>query len=598
MRNSISRFCVMLTAVSFLLSGCARPDAVSSSDTVSPTSGEAFSGAALLSEEDLFTEYDDSATIIALDGDSAEITGSGASVSSGLITITSAGTYVLSGSFKGQVLIDADKKDLVHLILNGASIACDNSAAIYGSQSKKIILTLADDTVNSLSDGVSYVYENAEDDEPNAAFFSKDDITLNGSGTLLVNGCYADGIRSKDSILIVSGTYEITTVKDGIQGKDALYIADGSFTIDAGKDALKSSNSSDTSKGFVTIDGGIFEITCGDDAFHAETALTINNGKILILSCYEGLEGLTVEINDGQISITSEDDGINAAGGNTDTTEKTSVNGMAAQNMAFSGNLEMSDGMKLPDGMEPPEGMELPEDFGGQGRFDENFGGGFGGGFDGSDRPGRGDGERPNSDGNFGGGFGGGDRPGGGNNERPDFDGNSDGGFGGGFGGGGFGGGGGFDPDGNENACITINGGTIYVNAGGDGIDSNGYFYMNGGTVYVEGPENNGNGALDYAYGAEISGGTILAIGASGMAMGFGENSSQPSLFLRLREWQTAGAEITLSDGEEVLFSYTSQKGFNSIVLSLPDLEQGVTYTLTCGSATEEVTVSGNRTGR
>ncbi|MCH5271330.1 MAG: carbohydrate-binding domain-containing protein [Lachnospiraceae bacterium] len=559
MRNSISRFCVMLTAVSFLLSGCARPDAVSSSDTVSPTSGEAFSGAALLSEEDLFTEYDTSATLIVLDGDFAEITGNGALVSSGLITITSAGTYVLSGSFQGQVLIDAGKKDLVHLILNGASIACDHSAAIYGSQSKKIILTLADDTVNSLSDGVSYIYENAEDDEPNAAFFSKDDITLNGSGTLLVNGCYADGIRSKDSILIISGTYEITAKKDGIQGKDALYIADGSFTIDAGKDALKSSNSSDTSKGFVTIDGGIFEITCGDDAFHAETALTINNGKILILSCYEGLEGLTVEINDGQISITSEDDGINAAGGNTDTAEKISVNG-----------------------------MELPEDFGRQGF------GGFGGG----DRPGSGGNERPDFDGNFGGGFGGGDRPGGGNNERPDFDGNSDGGFGGGFGGGGFGGGGGFDPDGNENACITINGGTIYVNAGGDGIDSNGYFYMNGGTVYVEGPENNGNGALDYAYGAEISGGTILAIGASGMAMGFGENSSQPSLFLRLREWQTAGAEITLSDGEEVLFSYTSQKSFNSIVLSLPDLEQDVTYTLTCGTVTEEVTVSGNRTGR
>lgn len=514
MRKSISRFCVLLTAVSFLLSGCSQPASAASSDTASPTSREAFSGAALLSEEDLFTEYDDSATVIVLDGDSAEITGNGALVSSGLITITSAGTYVLSGSFKGQLLIDAGKKDLVHLILNGASIECDHSAAIYGRQSKKIILTLADDTVNSLTDGISYIYENAEDNEPNAAFFSKDDITLNGSGTLLVNGCYADGIRSKDSILIVSGTYEITAKKDGIQGKDALYIADGSFTIEAGKDALKSSNSSDTDKGFVTVDGGVFEITCGDDAFHAETALTINNGEILILSCYEGLEGLTVEINDGQISITSEDDGINAAGGNTDTAEKTSA-----------------------DGIEPPE------DFGGQGGFDGN---------------------RPSDPG------------------RQDFDG-----FGGGF-----------DPDGNENACITINGGTIYVNAGGDGIDSNGYFYMNGGTVYVEGPENNGNGALDYAYGAEISGGTILAIGALGMAMGFGENSSQPSLFLRLREWQTAGAEITLSDGEEVLFSYTSQKSFNSIVLSLPDLEQDVTYTLTCGTVTEEVTVSGNRTAR
>ena len=540
MKDPIFRICAALSSISLLLAGCSQPESPPSSDSLAPVSGEGVSASALLNEEDELTAYDSTATLIVMDGNSAEITGNGAAVSPGLITITSAGTYVLSGSFNGQLLIDADKKDLVHLILNGVSIECDNSAAIFGSQSKKIIITLADNTVNSLSDGVSYVYDNAEDDEPNAALFSKDDITLNGGGTLLVSGNYADGIRSKDTLLIVSGIYGIDAASDGIQGKDAVYIGKGSFVINAGNDAIKSSNSSDSEKGFVTIDGGTFEIICGDDAIHAETALTINSGEFLINACYEGLEGLTVEINDGLFSIISEDDGINAAGGSSDTNP----------------------------------------DFGGHGRFEgdrpsdsdrQDFGGGFGG---------FGNGGRPDFDDGFGGGFGGF-----GNGGRPDFDD----GFGGGFGG---------DMDSNENACITINGGTIYVNAGGDGIDSNGYFYMNGGTVYVEGPENNGNAALDYAYDAKISGGTLLAIGASGMAMGFGENSSQPSLFLRLREWQTAGTEITLSDGTEVLFTYTSQKGFNSIVLSLPDLEKDVTYTLTCGSVTEEVTVFRNRTAR
>lgn len=532
MKKTVFQICASLSAISLLLAGCSQPEDTPSSDALVPVSGEAVSASVLLSEEDFLTEYDNSATMIALDGESAEITGDGATVSPGLITITSEGTYVLSGSFKGQLLIDADKKDLVHLILNGASIECENSAAIYGSQSKKLVITLADDTVNFLSDGVSYDYENTENDEPNAALFSKDDITLNGGGTLLVSGNDVDGIRSKDILLIVSGIYEIDAVSDGIQGKDALYIAEGSFVINAGNDAIKSSNSKDSEKGFVTIDGGTFEITCGDDAIHAETALTINSGEFEIHACYEGLEGLTVEINDGLISIISEDDGINAAGGDSDTNQ----------------------------------------DFGGQGRFD-------GGRPSDSDRPG------------FGGDF---DRYGDG--ERPDSSGGFGGGFSGGFGG--FGGGPAPDMDGNENACITINGGTIYVNAGGDGIDSNGYFYMNGGTVYVEGPENNGNGALDYAYNAEINGGTILAIGASGMAMGFDENSSQPSLFLRLREWQTAGTEIALLNGEEVLFTYTTQKGFNSIVLSFPELKSDVTYTLTCGSITEEVAVSGNRTAR
>lgn len=63
---------------------------------------------------------------------------------------------------------------------------------------------------------------------------------------------------------------------------------------------------------------------------------------------------------------------------------------------------------------------------------------------------------------------------------------------------------GGFDMDADESCVLTINGGTVTINADGDGIDSNGYFYINGGTVYVEGPESNGNSALDYGISAVL----------------------------------------------------------------------------------------------
>ncbi|MGN1147483.1 MAG: carbohydrate-binding domain-containing protein [Lachnospiraceae bacterium] len=480
-RKTYISFFILLPLLLFA-SGCTLSDAASASDTSTlpvDSLGETLAEgesipteSKLLKEEDFLTEYDDDATIITASGTTAKIDGAGASCSDGVITITEAGTYVLSGSLNGQLLIDAASDDLIHLVLNGITIECDNSAAILGSQSDKIVLTLADGTENRVSDASAYIYENAEEDEPNAAIFSKDDLTINGTGSLTVNGNYEDGIRTKDDLRILSGNLKIITIKDAIQGKDSVYIADGSFTIDAGNDAIKASNDTDSDKGYVTIDGGIYEIICGDDAFHAETAMIINAGDIYIESCYEGIEGLTVEINGGKIDLTASDDGINAAGGS-----------------------------------------------------DEN-------------------------EGFFGGGM----------------------------------------LDGNENAVVTINDGFISVNANGDGIDSNGYLYVNGGEIYVEGPENNGNGALDYGLEAVINGGTFIATGSSGMAQNFGNSSGQCSLMYNLSEWQEGGTNITLSLNDNTLFTYTPEKGFNSIVLSIPELSENETYTLTCGNISEEIT--------
>ena len=159
----------------------------------------------------------------------------------------------------------------------------------------------------------------------------------------------------------------------------------------------------------------------------------------------------------------------------------------------------------------------------------------------------------------------------------------------------GFGGGpgmGGVDMDADNDAYILITGGTININANGDGIDSNGYIGITGGSVHVLGPSDNGNGAMDYGICAAITGGGIVAVGGSGMAQGFGDESTQCSALVNFDEWIDAGETITLtdSDGKEVL-SYKADKKFNSVVISTSDMKQGDNYTLTVGDQSSTFTL-------
>ncbi len=151
---------------------------------------------------------------------------------------------------------------------------------------------------------------------------------------------------------------------------------------------------------------------------------------------------------------------------------------------------------------------------------------------------------------------------------------------------------GGVDMDADNDAYILITGGTININANGDGIDSNGYIGITGGSVHVLGPSDNGNGAMDYGICAAITGGEIVAVGGSGMAQGFGDESTQCSALVNFDEWVDAGETITLtdSDGKEVL-SYKADKKFNSVVISTSDMKQGGTYTLTVGDQSSTFTL-------
>ena len=125
------------------------------------------------------------------------------------------------------------------------------------------------------------------------------------------------------------------------------------------------------------------------------------------------------------------------------------------------------------------------------------------------------------------------------------------------------------------------------IDAGGDGLDSNGSLYVTGGEVYVSGSTGDGDSALDYDGSASVTGGIVVAAGMRGMAQNFGADSTQGSILLSFGQSTTEPITLQDSDGT-VLASYTPPKAYDSVVVSAPGLTTGSTYTVTaCGESTE-----------
>ena len=236
------------------------------------------------SDEDLNTSYSDSDTKIELSNQSADITGDGATFENGNIKITKAGTYVLSGEFDGQIITEVGDEDVVHLVFNGVNITNTTSSAINAATGKKVVITLVDGTTNTLSDGTSYEYADGED-EPDATLFVKNNLTINGTGSLNIDSNYATAIKAKDNLIILDSKINIDSVGKAIKGKDSVTVENADITINAEDDGI-------------TTDG----------------AMVINSGNINIEKSGEGLEGVSIDINGGNIDIVAMDDGINARG--------------------------------------------------------------------------------------------------------------------------------------------------------------------------------------------------------------------------------------------------------------------------------------------
>ncbi len=230
------------------------------------------------------------------------------------ITITEEGIYVISGeAAEVTITVEADEAK-VQIVLDGVTITNTDALAIYVKSADKVFITTTEGSENNLS--VTGTYTADGDTNLDAVIFAKDDITLNGLGTLNITSAQGNGISGKDDIKMTGGTYVITAAEDGIEANDSISICDGTFTITSGKDALHSEYSDDTTVGSVYISGGTFKIEADDDGIQGTTTVTIDGGTFDI-TAVEGIEGTYVQINGGTIDISASDDGINATSKST-----------------------------------------------------------------------------------------------------------------------------------------------------------------------------------------------------------------------------------------------------------------------------------------
>lgn len=536
-----------------------------------------------LDTADMFTDRDmdpsyDSCVSITLSDAGCAADGAGVTIDGTTVTVTQGGTYRLSGKLTaGQIRVAAGETDKVQLVLDGASVANEGHAALYVLSCDKVFVTLTEDTENALAASGEFIQ--TDDNSVDAALFSKSDVVINGSGSLAVLCETAHGIVSKDDLKITGGGLHVTAAKQGISGKDSVRIAGGSITVEAGTDGIRSKNTEDTAKGYVYIRGGSFDIKAGNDGISASASCLIEGGAFEIFTGEgsasvthsdgqwgggmmpgwggmgggtatedtESIKGIKaaagLTVSGGSFTVDAEDDALHS---NADLTVTGGSFAIASGDDAFhaDGSLFISGGaIDISKSYEGLEGNYITVSGGDIRLVSSDDGINAAGGNDASGMAGP-----------FGGGMGG-------FGEATD-------------------------------AYILIAGGNLVMNAGGDGVDSNGDLTVTGGTVYLDGPTNSGNGALDYAGNAKITGGVFIALGAAGMAMNFGTDSTQGAILCSLNGNAPAGTEVSVKDSNgNVLASYVSQKSYQSILISAPGMEKGQTYTVSVGEATAEFTL-------
>lgn len=416
---------------------------------------------------------EDDVIAVTMDGMKADVTGGSVRLDGNVLTVFGEGDFLLSGEFSGRIVVDAGKNDKVRLILNGLRLTSAESVAIFVRKADKATITLADGSENTVVSGnklISY-----EDEELNAAIYSKADLVINGSGSLNVLSPNGHGVLSKDDLRLIDGQITVDAAGDGVRGRDAVLMYGGEVNVAAGADGVKSNNDEDADRGYISIDGGSLTVSAGKDGIQAETCLQVMGGTVNVTESYEGMEAQYMLFAGGTVRVAASEDGINASGGDMQTSGR---KGFAAghQTMTFAGS-------------------------------------------------------------------------------------------------------------------------EVYVNAQGDGVDSNGSIRFEGGAVYVSGPVGSGNGALDASGEMTVSGGILLAAGSSGMA-GVPAADGQAAAILYLKASQPGGAQVSVRNAQdEETASFTPEKDWTSIVVSVPGLSEGDEVRVYVNGALIGTAEAGNTSG-
>ena len=617
MKRTIIIMLVMLIILS-LLSGCNStvPPGDGSSDPSSSSGSEiewtdgsekvpAETGTPVevdfaVSAKDMFTDrdyeigYSESDCIrIELKGNTAAASDKSVKIDGSTVTITKDASYIISGKLDdGMIIVDAPDTAKLQIVLNGADITSKTSAPLYILEADKVFLTTAPNSVNTLSSGESFIAIDKNDID--AAIFSKQDLTVNGSGTLTVNSPAGHGIVSKDDLVITSGTYTINAASHGLDANDSIRIVNASITVTAGKDGIHAENNDDASKGFVYVASGTLKIEAEGDGISSGAYMQIENGSIDILAG-GGHENGTKASSGGWGDFMGGKGGFGGGrprqSSQTTTTDEssTSMKGLKsgsdmlisngtfvidAADDALHSNASLvvnggtftiatgDDALHAEEKLDVTAGtIEISTSYEGLEALHIHVSGGS-------------ITLKATDDGlNAAGG-----------NDESGTTGGRDGMFGG------YGGMGGWGSS-NSNGSITVSGGTLYINSSGDGMDANGTLEITGGHTTVVGPIQGDTATLDYDKTGTITGGTFIGTGSTMMAQSFSD-STQGVVAVNAGS-QDAGTVITLADQNgNVLITRTPELPFAVIILSSPELVKGGTYTLTVGERSAEMTAN------
>lgn len=519
------------------------------------------------------TAPDADETVLAFSGKDLRISGSGASIEEdGAVSIDAGGTYRITGTSGNARIEVSANNDLVTLILDGCDLTYEDDEVIYIKSAEAAVVELADGSENVLTSGVEMM-PLADENASGAALRAKCPLTIRGGGSLTVNGFLNNGIASNDDITLESGRIAVAASNDGIKSKTDISIGGGTIDITASQDAVQADESLTVTGGDLNIvtGGGANEAamktsdsammggprrgpssepdagTASDDMGDSWDFDTTDNGSQKGLKSEAG-----IVISGGSITLNTADDAVHS-GGDISISDGTLLI-RSGDDGIHSDTALTIDGGSI-DIQLAYEGLEAPSIIQNAGYVsivakDDGLNANGGGGM------------------------------------FPFPSGEASG-----------------ETDNSDMPLLRVTGGTLIVDSGGDGLDSNGNLYVEGGLVYVSGPSTNWDAALDSGEGGELifSGGTVMAAGYSGMMESpEAADNAQPAIYYTQSEYCPDGASVTLTDADgNVICEYAFAHSFNCVVITSPDIQVGQTYTLTMGDNSVSIemtdTITSNR---
>lgn len=542
----------------------------------------------------MFTDGDNDASysesnsaVITLSGNAISSNAKSVIISGTTATITRGGTYIIRGSLDNGMIIVNCPEEKPRLVLDGASITSATSAAIYVKDAKKVFLTLAAETENTLANGGSFVA--IDESNIDGALFSKQNLAINGAGSLTVTSPAGHGIVCKDNLMVTGGSIQVNCASHGLRANESVRVKDGNFTIDAGKDGVHAEDKDDATVGFVYISGGQMKIEAEGDGISAALHMQVSGGDISILAgggykngashssghfgdfmgggmgpggmgpggmgpggravddtaddgtSMKGLKaGAGLLIDGGTLTVDSADDAVHS-----DTL--LAVNGGTLQIDSGDDGLHADKDLYITGGnvtmtncYEGLEAINVTVKGGDVSMVATDDGINAAGGNDETEAGGR--------------------------DPKPGMS--------------------------SGNGSVVISGGKLYIQASGDGVDANGYIKIVGGYTVICGPNRGDTATLDYDKYATITGGVFIGSGASGMAQTFSEGS-QGVIAVRVSMGQSAGVKVVVKDAQgKQLLAHEPELDFSVFIYSAPELTKGESYQLTIGELSNDVTAA------